>query len=221
MEHILKIREIKQVTHDVKCFRLEKPTGYHFTPGQATDVSINKPGWENELRPFTFTCLNSDPYLEFTIKRYTDHNGVTNQLHQLLPGNELILREVWGAIEYKGPGYFIAGGAGITPFMAILRKLNADHSLQDNFLFFSNKTSNDLIYEQELKQMLGNRVSFILSKETSSEYISGRINEDFLKDHVTDFKKHFYICGPDPMIAELTEILKKMGANPDALVFEK
>ena len=60
MEHIVKILAIHQVTHNVKSFKIEKPAGYVFTPGQATDVSINKQGWENELRPFTFTCLNED-----------------------------------------------------------------------------------------------------------------------------------------------------------------
>src|SRR5438552_3015611 len=102
MRHIVKIQEIKQVTHNVRCFRYDKPDGYTFVPGQATEVSINKPGWEKEKRPFTFTCLNEDPYLEFTIKRYADHDGVTNQLHQLSAGDELIIRDVWGAIEYKG-----------------------------------------------------------------------------------------------------------------------
>jgi ferredoxin-NADP reductase len=104
MKNVVKILEIKQVTHDVKCFRLEKPAGYVFLPGHATDVSINKPGMEEETRPFTFTSLNQETYLEFTIKRYEDHHGVTDKLHQLHPGDELIIRESWGAIEYKGPG---------------------------------------------------------------------------------------------------------------------
>jgi len=66
-QHIVKILGIKQVTHDVKCFRIEKPEGYSFVPGQATEVSINIEGWKDEKRPFTFTCLNEHPYLEFTI----------------------------------------------------------------------------------------------------------------------------------------------------------
>ena len=61
MRTIVRILNIQQVTHDVKCFRLEKPDGYHFSPGQATDVSINKSGLEEELRPFTFTSLNQEP----------------------------------------------------------------------------------------------------------------------------------------------------------------
>src|ERR1700753_4051775 len=124
MKNIVKILAIQQVTHDVKCFRFEKPQGFKFVPGQATDVAINKPGMEEEVRPFTFTALQDEPYLEFTIKRYESHHGVTDKLHQLIPGDELIIADAWGAIEYKGPGYFIAGGAGITPFIAILRNLN-------------------------------------------------------------------------------------------------
>ena len=122
MEEIIRILHIQQVTHDVKRFRCEKPRDYQFAPGQATEVSINKEGWKEEKRPFTFTSLNNDPFLEFTIKIYSDHAGVTNELNTLSAGDELIVRDVWGAIEYKGPGYFIAGGAGITPFIAIFRQ---------------------------------------------------------------------------------------------------
>lgn len=91
MEHILKILSVSHVTHDVRCIRLEKPDGYVFTPGQATEAAVNKDGWASEKRPFTFTCLNEDPYLEFTIKCYNDHDGVTNQIGQLKPGDELII----------------------------------------------------------------------------------------------------------------------------------
>jgi ferredoxin-NADP reductase len=220
-KHIVKIISLYQVTHDVKSFRFEKPPGYQFVPGQATEVSINKPGWEEERRPFTFTSLNEDAWLEFTIKRYADHAGVTNELHQLKTGDELIIRDVWGAIEYKGPGYFIAGGAGITPFIAIFRQLHKEKKLADNTLFFSNKTAADIIHEDEFKNMLGDRARFVLTREDKPGYEKGPINEIFLQKHVNDFSKHFYICGPDKMIADINAILEKLGASSDVLVFEK
>lgn len=219
--HIVKIGTIKQVTHDVKSFRIEKPEGYVFKPGQATEVTINKEGWKEERRPFTFTSLNNEPTLEFTIKRYADHNGVTNQIHQLEPGDELILHDVWGAIEYKGPGYFIAGGAGITPFIAILRQLHHDNQIAENTLFFSNKTAADVIYEEELNSILGKNLINILSREQQHGYENGKIDEHYLRSHVTDFSKHFYVCGPDKMISDINATLEKLGAKPDAVVFEK
>jgi ferredoxin-NADP reductase len=217
----VKIISIENVTHNVKRFRYEKPEGYQFNPGQATEVSINKPGWEEERRPFTFTCLNDDPYLEFTIKIYTDHNGVTNELGKLVVGDELIIRDVWGAIEYKGPGYFIAGGAGITPFIAILRQLYKENKLEDNVLFFSNKTSKDIILESELNKMLGKNVVYTLTQESNVKYLNERISENFLKKHVSDFNKNFYVCGPDPMVQEISNTLLKLGAIPDTVIFEK
>jgi ferredoxin-NADP reductase len=221
MKYIVKIIHIHPVTHDVKCFRFEKPEGYVYQPGHATDVSINKPGLEEEIRPFTFTCLTRQPYLEFTIKRYPDRHGVTDKLHQLTIGDELMIGDSWGAIEYRGAGYFFAGGAGITPFIAILRTLYDENKISGNNLFFSNKTADDIIYKEELLKMLGENAIFILTREKNSGYKNGRMNEKFIKEQDLDFNRHFYVCGPDPMLAELVDIIQKAGASPDALVFEK
>ncbi len=220
-EFIVRILEAKPVTHDVKRFRLEKPEGYHFNPGQATDVCVNKPGWQEEKRPFTFTCLADDAYLEFTIKRYPDHHGVTDLLHQLEAGDELILHDVWGAIEYKGPGVFIAGGAGITPFLAILRQLRRAGETKGNLLYFANKKAEDVIVEEELRGILGDDAHFILSREEKEGYEQGHIDGDFLKKHIRNFKQPFYVCGPDKMIADVNGVLTGLGASAESLVFEK
>jgi ferredoxin-NADP reductase len=221
MEYIVKLLAAETVTHDVKSFRVEKPEGYVFIPGQATEVSVNRPDWKEEKRPFTFTSLPDAPYLEFTIKRYPDHQGVTDQLHQLTAGDELILRDVWGAIEYKGPGYFIAGGAGITPFLAILRNQHAKGELAGSTLWFSNKTAADIIHEAELTAMLGKDVSFILTREEKAGYPKTYIDKAFLEQHITDRSKQFYICGPDAMVTGLAETLTTLGIKADAVVFEK
>lgn len=222
METIVKIISTRYVTHNVKQFRLEKPDGFTFTPGQATELSINQDGWKDKKNPFTFTCLTDDPYLEFTIKIYPDSDeGVTNQLSKLAVGDELILRDAWGAIEYKGSGYFIAGGAGITPFIAILRHLNKVGKLAGNKLFFSNKTDKDIILADELKSMLGPDALFLISGQKDSVHDTRRINEAFLKTEVSDFTKHFYICGPDAMVEQINGILTGLGASADLVVFER
>jgi ferredoxin-NADP reductase len=221
METPVKIISAEYVTHNVKQFRVERPADYNFVPGQATEVSVNLPEWKDRKSPFTFTALPDKPYLEFTIKIYPERHGVTDQLSNLRPGDELILRDVWGAIEYKGPGYFIAGGAGITPFLAILRMLKASNQVDDNVLFFSNRRDEDIILGGELRSILGERAHFIVTQQGSTKNDSRRIDEAFLTAEVKDFGKHFYICGPDPMIAEINNTLVRLGAKPDAVVFEK
>jgi ferredoxin-NADP reductase len=220
-EHIVKILSTEYITHNVKRFRLEKPAGYSFVPGQATEVAINKPEWKNERRPFTFTSLNGWPQLEFTIKIYRDSHGVTEQLEKLQAGEELIIHDIWGAISYKGPGVFIAAGAGITPFIAILRQLQKDHHLAGNSLIFSNMTSADIILREEFEKMLGSNFYNVLTREHVIGFADKRIDEDYLINTIKNFSQHFYICGPDQFVKDIEKMMLNLGAKADAIIFEK
>jgi len=219
-EQIVRIIRIDQVTHDVKQFRVEKPEGYSFIPGQATEVSVNTSKLRDEKRPFTFTCLNRESYLEFTIKIYPSHNGVTNELGKLKPGDELIIRDVWGAITYKGKGVFIAGGAGITPFISIFRDLRTKNEVQGNTLIFANKTKADIILEQEFKNMLGNAFINILSDEKVDGYFNGMITVDFLKENIGDPNRNIYLCGPPPMMDAVKKQLANLGVRDNSITLE-
>ena len=219
-EHVVKILKVEPVTHNVRRFTVEKPAGYHFIPGQATELSINKPLWTDQKRPFTFTSLNSWPDLEFTIKIYNDHDGVTRKLGTLKNGDELILRDPWGAIQYQGEGVFIAGGAGVTPFIAIFRQLHQEHRLGGNRLLFANKTSRDIILKEEFLQMLGDRFINILSEEETREFEQGKINGEWLKSRIPDLHSRFYICGPDQMVKDIQDCLRKLGVSGEAITVE-
>ncbi len=219
-EHIVKILSVEPVTHNVRRFKVEKPIEYKYIPGQATEVAINKPQWEKERRPFTFTSLNEWDHLEFTIKIYADHDGVTNQLGQLKPGDEILLHDVWGAIHYKGAGVFIAGGAGVTPFIAIFRQLQHDDELDGNTLLFSNKTHKDIILKDEFSAMLGSKFINTLTKENMPGYDYHAINEEYLRQKINNFDQQFYICGPDKMVKDVHEILKKLTGKDDLITIE-
>jgi ferredoxin-NADP reductase len=219
-EHIVKIISITDITHDVKCFRVEKPKGYEYVPGQATDISINTPELKNEKRAFTFTSLKTDPYLEFTIKHYPQRLSITNLIHSLKPNDEILLHEVFGEISYKGEGVFIAGGAGITPFLSIIRNLNSKHAIGNNILVFANKTKADIIHENEFKDTLGNKFINILSEEKTSEYPHGFITESFLRSTIKDFRKMFYVCGPPAMIETIIPMLRKLDIPEKSIIAE-
>lgn len=224
---VVKILDIDSVTHDVKRFTIEKLKGFKFTPGQATEVSINKPDWLDKKRPFTFTSLNSDPNLEFIIKgyplkEYPNHTGVTEAIHKLEKGDELIINEPWGTINYNGKGVFIAGGAGITPFVAIFRQLVKDGEIFGNKLLFSNKTKKDIILEDELKSAFADDdLILTLTRKEEGGYEKGRVDEKFLQKHVDNFSQNFYICGPKVMVGDLKKTLSNLGASVDSIVFEK
>lgn len=219
MEHIVKIKSIEHLTPDVLQIVTEKPEHYSFKPGQATDVSIHKAGWENELRAFTFTSLPVDNQIEFTIKTYPSRNGLTNQLLQLQKGDELILHDVFGDIAYKGEGLFIAGGAGITPFLAIIRQLNLKNELGNNKLIFANKTKADIIHKQAFDRLLGDHFINVLSDEQADGYAHGHITAEMLKEHIM-LNKPVYLCGPPPMMEAVEKILSEFKIDEKLIVKE-
>jgi len=220
-EHVVKILKTEYVTHNVKRFKVSKPDSYKYKPGQATDVVINLPEWKEERRPFTFTSLNEWDHLEFTIKIYNDHNGVTNKLGTLHEGDELILHDIWGTIHYKSEGVFIAGGAGITPFIAILRQLQKDGKLGNNKLIFSNRTSKDIILKDEFEKMLNGNFINTITQEKTEKYDNKKIDESYFKEKINDFSQYFYICGPDAMIESVKEQLLALGADEEKIVMEQ
>jgi ferredoxin-NADP reductase len=221
IKHTVKILAIEEVTHNVRRIVTEKPNGYEFKPGQATEVSINKPGWKDEARPFTFTSLEENPCLEFTIKVYDDHDGVTKQVGQLKRGDELIIRDVWGAIRYEGPGFFIAGGAGVTPFIAIIRMLESQDRLNGNKLLFSNKTGDDIILEGEFTRILGDDFINTLTEQQAEGYDHRFMDKQYLREKIHDFSKHFYVCGPPKMVEDIQQHLSELGAESSSIVFEQ
>jgi ferredoxin-NADP reductase len=221
MSYTVKIKSIKNITHDVLQIVTDKPSGYLFVPGQATDISINKGGWKEEKRAFTFTSLPSDNYLEFTIKTYPSHKGVTNQILQLTENDQLILHEVFGEISYKGEGLFIAGGAGITPFISIFRHLNVADGIGKNKLIFANKTKSDIIHEDEFQKLLGNNFINILSDEKVNGYDHGFITKDFLKSNIQDTNSFLYLCGPPLMMESVEMELSKLGIRKNLIIKEE
>ena len=213
----VRVLSTRWVTHNVRQFMVDKPKGYTFVPGQATEVSLPSDKWKNERRPFTFTGLGEWDHLEFTIKIYPDRHGVTEQLGLLKNGDEIVLHDVWGAIQYKGEGTFIAGGAGITPFIAILRQLRRDGALGNNRLIFTNKTEKDIILKDQWDEWLGPKVQYVLSEEKAPGFVFGRIDEAWLKKNIQNFQQHFYVCGTDQMVSDVKKALENLGGK-DTLV---
>ncbi|MDO8898005.1 MAG: hypothetical protein Q7V19_10175, partial [Bacteroidales bacterium] len=220
-QHLVKIKSIKHVTHDVLQIVTERPQKYNFNPGQATEIAINKDGWSDEKRPFTFTSLPENDFLEFIIKTYPAHKGVTNEMKQLDKNDELILHDVFGAIEYKGEGVFIAGGAGVTPFICIFRYLQSKNETGGNKLIFANKTKDDIILALEFKKLLGENFINILSDEIADGYAHGQIDEGFLKESIAGFDKQYYICGPPPMMDTIQKQLTNLGIDKKAITIEE
>lgn len=208
------------VTHDTNHYVFSRPEGLSFEPGQAAELAIQQEGWKDEGRPFTFTSMPSDDDLEFVIKTYPDHDGVTEQLAQLEPGAQLTLDGPFGAIQDQGPGVFLAAGAGITPFIPILKKRAADGKLDGTTLIFSNKSEKDIIMRDQWEAMPGLKTIFVVTDEKSDDLHFGQLDKSFLETQINDFDQKFYLCGPGGFVDAMRDGLTDLGAKKGSIVTE-
>jgi ferredoxin-NADP reductase len=133
----------------------------------------------------------------------------------------MVLRDVWGTFTYKGPGTFIAGGAGVTPFIAILRDLHHRRKMDGHTLIVSNRTEADIILREEFEAMRGLNIVWTVTDDPQSKLLQDRIDEKFLKAHISDWAQNFYLCGPDDMVKQLRGTLKDLGASVENVTWEK
>jgi ferredoxin-NADP reductase len=209
------------VTHDVQRLLLTRPNGLDWQPGQGIEIAIEQDDWRDQGRPFTPTCLLEDRILELTVKRYPEAEGVTEALHRLEPGAQLLLSDAFGTITYQGPGTFIAAGTGVTPFLAILRRLAKDDGLAGHRLLLSNKSERDVICEQELAYYLGGDLFLTFTRKHETGHQGRRLDAGFLDANITDRDGHYYVCGPDGFVEAINDALLTLGVHPDKLVFER
>jgi ferredoxin-NADP reductase len=212
--HRVSILSKVPLNHDVIQFRLERPDGFEFNPGQAIELTLETQ--KLGPAPFTFTGLQTSPYLELSIKIYKDHHGLTESLSNLNVGDKVTITDPWDSFTNKGAGIFIAGGAGITPFIALLRHLHNQGKIGDSHLFFSNKTPDDIFLHDELKSILGERYIDVITRDEKVN-APHRIDETFLRQNVANLKQPFYVCGPPGFVDGLQELLKTVGAADEVV----
>ena len=219
MTHRLTLMDISPVTHDTYHLVFAKPDDFDFEPGQAAELTLDEKGWRDEDRPFTMTSLPQDSTLEFVIKSYPDHEGVTAQIPDLKPGDQVMLDGPFGAITDHGVGTFIAGGAGVTPFIAILKK-QAAAGVQGSHLIFANDTKADIILKGLWDSLKGLKTTFVVKEGDDPSLRTGEVDKDLLSEVVTDLDQPFYICGPGGMVDAVRDTLREMGVKDDKIITE-
>ncbi len=217
MDHAVRIIRSEALNHNVVRLTLERPEGYNFSAGQAIDFKLPRPGLEERVSAFTFTGLATDPHLELTIKCYPEHRGITAQVATLKAGDTVLISDPFDTVALKGPGVFIAGGTGVTPYIAVLRQLQVEGRLAGNTLFHFNRTSADAFLVDEFTAMLGRDFYGVLSEQEAPGFLHGRIGADLLRKHVARFDQPFYTCGPEGFVTAVKNALLELGANAELI----
>lgn len=226
-EFIGKITQIKDETPDVKTFRIGFGEIINFIPGQYCLVSLpdNKATAGIE-RPLTYVNIPGQKYVELTVKKM---GLFTSSLFSMKKGDNIKIRGPFGkALNFDETitrdVVFLAGGSGITPFIAAIRYSIARKMANKLTLIFGNRTEKDIIYRKELDKLHAEgRVNIVnvLSQPEDWNGKKGYISEEIIKEYVDKPKeKIWYVCGPPAMMNSMRELLNKINIPEENLKIE-
>jgi NAD(P)H-flavin reductase len=204
--------------------------------GQYLTLRIQQDTDWSEAHPFTISCAPGDEILRVTIKKAGEF---TSAIPMLKPGDPVKCAGPYGVfcrdIESRPDIVMIAGGVGITPFLSVLRHFKSNRVGNSILLMWSNKTIDDVFAREELNEMtkvLQLKVVYNLSREQDVDrynddaypgacFLSGRITQDVLNEHVLSKDPSYYLCGPPPMQEFVLSQLGAFGIEAASVEKEK
>ncbi len=224
----VKVLSVVDETPEIRTFRMERPKGFAFRPGQFLMVRVAA-GGKDEVRCYSISSApEAAGYLEISVRRQGRASGA---LHETVrAGGVLPIRGPGGSFVYPVepdvPLVLHAGGVGITPMISMFRHAaQADPGRPVTFLY-TVRTEADVAFRDELavlaRRAPGVRVHVTLSRgEPKPGFLTGRMDARKIARYVPDPAKAIHlICGPGPMIESLREGLASLGVPADRIRFE-
>ncbi len=180
--------------------------GVEFTPGDSFAIFA---GDGNESRPYSVASGTDEPTLRFLIQQLPD-GIVSNYLSELRPGDKIRLSEPFGWFHpgkntSDEPLVFIATGTGIAPFLSYLRAYPDKGPV---VCLYGVRYFEDALDLDFLKSSCD--VRLVISREDGHIYHKGRVT-DLLPSLDLLAGTHFYLCGLDAMIDDVSAWLEGTG----------
>lgn len=159
-----------------------------------------------EYHPFTVSGVGEGGALIITIKALGD---CTRSIQALEPGVAARIQGPFGTFlgqRAPAPEVWIAGGIGITPFMAALR---GDAVRRPTLFIYAHRDAADAAYLDEIAILAG--------RQPLLDYRPLVLQEDVapihaLLDSIPDLSaRHAYLCGPLPLVAAVERQLRERG----------
>ncbi len=199
-------------------------SAFQIAPGQFIIVRflVKRLWWQ--AHPFSLSMAPDGQRLRITIKELGDFTGAVQTIKS---GVKVIIDGPYGIFTAQTVNtrkvLFIAGGIGITPIRSLIEQMS-NQSL-DIDLLYGAKTSEDLVFKQELDSLAADRgvsVNYILSGQPGYQGLTGRLDTEKIKSLVPDWEQRdWYICGPEAMMQSLIISFKNLGLPAGQLHYER
>lgn len=219
----------EEVAERTLAFHFDKPSGFHFRPGQAIDLVLrDRALCAPEGLRHAFSIVSAPYENELVVATRMRDSAFKNALAALPIGASAEIEGPFGALtlhrQRERPAVFVAGGIGITPFVGMLRQATHERLQQRLLLLYSNRRPEDAAFLPELQRLEGvNRQFSLVATMTQARESrlpwsgeQGAIGETFLKRIARDLPGAIhYVAGPPAMVASVRETLERVGIDGD------
>lgn len=216
---------------------------FHFTGGQFLFLRFLAKPFYTESHPFSISKNYDGHSVRHTIKGVGDF---TRTIPQIPAGTKVLVEGPYGIFTAKratgNKVLAIAGGIGITPFVAILEDLGK--SGKDIVLIYGNKTEADIALRAELEHLaelyhfpihhvISSQNTVVSSqlyntpKQTADNRLlttfhTGFVTPELITQLVPDaVEREVFLCGPPPMMNGLLKTLPALGIPKHKIYYEK
>lgn len=154
----------------------------------------------NEAHPFTISSAPREDVLRATIKVGGDFTR--HLFSHLQAGADAIIEGAYGMFDYKTGGQkqiWVAGGIGVTPFLAFIRDMDGNLS-QDVDFYYTVRHREEAIFVDEIESAAKKNPRLMAHIRFSS--IDGSLTVDEIVKNAggSISGHHIYMCGPLPMV---------------------
>jgi ferredoxin-NADP reductase len=182
-------------------------------PGQHYVVRLTAEDGYTAQRSYSVASSPGDPLVELFVERLDDGEVSTHLADVVEPGDELEVRGPiggWFVWDRETPALLVAGGTGVVPFVAMLRRARDLGRTDLLRIAVSSRTLAELPYADELVDA---GALLVLSREAHGVRPAGRLNPAELVPLVQPGQTA-YVCGSDSFAEAASQMLVTLGFPP-------
>ena len=222
---VLSLKEKLLVSKDTMLFNFGKVPQFAFIPGQYMEWTLphRHADSRGNRRYFSLASAPTED-IQITVRFYDKPSSYKKALLSMQAGDTIVAGSLEGSFvlpdDLRTPIVLIAGGVGIAPFKSMIESIVAAQKHVDIVLLYANRLVEEVAFYQLFQgaRQFGVRTVYTL---TDKEHIPtnwqgevGYFTSEKIQTLIPDFKNRtFYISGPQPMVQNMEQTLRTIGAN--------
>lgn len=203
-------------------FQLTEPASYR--EGQYAALQVAPSLW----RCYSMENLSGSQTVSFIAKRYEGGVG-SNALFALVPGSSIAMELPYGGMWIQPPPtavVLVAGGTGISPILAMVRRLAADGDARPVRVYYGAKSPAELVAWDELHDLVaslpdGRLSGAVVEADEAWNGATGVITESLVHCVELTADADVYLAGPPPMVDAVLALLKDHNVGMNRISFDK